>query len=168
VPTLGIHLDLFCARSDLTMRTGIEFKYLTRVWSGVVNGESFSVTHQSSYDSRSYDAVSDVARLERLMHDGFIDNGALIVLTNDQGHSGPRPSKDTTQAAAFRIGHGSRLSGTMDWRPDTPSATKGSRHTPIEIAGEYHLEWSDFSVVGKGDQRGGKFRSLVVEVRERS
>lgn len=167
VPAPGIHLDLFCSRMDLTSRTGIEFKYLTRMWSGVVDGESFSVTHQSSYDSRSYDAVSDIARLERLIRDGFIENGALIVLTNDQGHWGTRPLEDGTQAAAFRIGHGSRLSGTMDWRPDTPIATKGQRHTPIEIDGEYVLEWNDFSIVGNREQRGGRFRSLVVEVRER-
>ena len=168
VPISGIHLDLSCSRSDNTLRTGIEFKYLTRVWSGVVDGESFSVTHQSSYDSRSYDAVSDIARLERLLGDGFIDNGALIVLTNDRGHWGPRSPEDSTQAAAFRIGHGSRLTGMMDWRPDTPMKTRGSRIKPIEIAGEYVLNWNDFSVVGTDDERGGRFQSLVVEVCERN
>lgn len=123
-PAPGVHLDLDFARPDLDRATAIELKYLTRLWTGTVGGERFELKNQGAQDIRAYDIVKDIVRVEKFVASQPGCDGAVITLTNDASYWKPGAGLKTTNAAAFRLGHGTILSGVRDWGPNTGAGTR--------------------------------------------
>lgn len=159
----GARLDLLVASTVTQRCSAIELKYLTRAWSGEINGERFELKNQGAQDIRGYDVIKDIGRVEQdaqLLQDC---NGAAIVLSNEPSYW-TSPSHDRqTNAAAFRLYDSLVLHGERAWGPSTGAGTLRGRELPVTLRGTYQLRWRDYSRV---PGPSGLFRLLVVEVSE--
>jgi hypothetical protein len=152
--------------TDLIVRNagqtcGIELKYLAKLYAGVVEDEAFRLRNHSAHDIRRYDVIRDIQRLERL-NDTISGPSFLIVLTNDPAFWKEGGDKATVDAA-FRIGHGRTLEGTLGWADHAGAGTMRKRETAIKLSGRYQVAWEDYN---KLEGVNGAFRFLAIEVPE--
>jgi len=161
-PAAGVRLDLAFSRPDLGSYTAVELKYLTRAWSGEVGGERYELKDQGAQDIRGYDAVKDIARVERFISGREGTYGAVVVLANDAAYWRPPKTVDTANAAAFRLGEGVVLSGRRAWGPNAGGTIKG-RENPIDLIGRYELHWTDYATLPGGGP-AAVVRQLVIVV----
>ncbi len=76
----NIYLDIWLQVPGVA----IELKYTTQKLKTERDGEVFSLRSQSAQDTRRYDFISDIARLERIVRDsGPTRAGFAVLLTND-------------------------------------------------------------------------------------
>ena len=163
-PEAGVHLDIACSRPDLGRFTAIEVKYLTKEWSGKVNGELFDLKNHGAQDIRGYDVVKDIYRVERFIAGHSGSDGAAIVLSNDPSYWKTRTTRrDATNAEAFRLNEGVVLSGLRDWGPKTGAGTRKNREEALILLGSYNMRWRDFATVGTGSSVT-QLRVLIVPV----
>ena len=160
-PEANVRLDLQLSWPSLDRHLAIELKYMTRRWTGEVDGEPFDLKGHGAQDIRGYDVVKDIERVERFVEERPGWGGYVIVLSNDPSYWRPRVHARQTNADAFRLCEGSSLSGQRAWGPRTGVGTSRGREEPIALRGEYTLRWQDFSSV---EQPPTEFRSLVVPV----
>lgn len=152
-------LDLLITDPETGQGTAIEFKYPTASWSGSHNDEDFNLRNHSATDLASYAIVKDIQRLEGVVDNGDVQNGCLIVLTNEPSYWKAPTHGRVTNADAFRIHQDVHLRGVRKWaRTAGPGTTKGIRKQ-IELRGEYDLAWRDYAHL-EGPR--GTFRYLVV------
>jgi hypothetical protein len=159
----GFFLDLLARLGE--QRIAIELKYLAARLDCLVEGERFFLREQSADDTRRYDVLHDVERLERLVYDGWADAGAAIVLTNASTYW--RAAETDTNYAAFRIHDGATVTGSLAWGPRTGAGTMRGRERVIELRGSYELSWRDYSRIELDPgARGGReaFRYTVIAV----
>lgn len=161
-PEPNVRLDVLLERPDLERRAAIELKYMTRLWSGTVDGETFSVKNHGAHDVRCYDVVKDVERVER-----FIDNragweGYVIALSNDSSYWRPANHSRPTNADAFRICEGVTLEGTRGWGPKTGAGTSRGREAAITLRQSYPIRWHDYARVDRSS--AGMLRALVIHI----
>lgn len=150
-PADRVHLDIAFEKDG--NYTAVELKYLTRGWSGHVNGQRYDLKTQSAHDRGRYGVVRDIWRIEQFANRPK-SNGAVVVLTNDPSYL--NSSGRVTRDAAFRIHDGAVISGLRAWAGCPPS----SDMVDLKLAGSYELRWSGYS---SGDL-GPQFWKLVVEV----
>lgn len=160
-PEPNVRLDALVSRSDLGAHTVIELKYLTRTWSGQVDGETFALKNQGAQDIRAYDVVKDVSRVERFVAGRSGWNGAVIALSNDPAYWRPVTHGRETNAQAFRLYDGNLLEGHRTWGSNTGAGTMRSRTDPLHLKGLYRLSWRNYAHLSG---QNGTFRALVVEV----
>lgn len=161
-PAPGVHLDLLVIDPADGGRLAVELKYLTDLWSGEADGETFDLKRQGASDLGGYDCVKDIGRVERFVAAGYADAGAVVVLTNDPIYWTVPSHGRVTNADAFRLHDGLVLSGHRAWGSKTGAGTMtGGRTLPIELAGTYPLHWADYSRLP--GQRG-LFRRLALPV----
>jgi len=162
-PEPNVRLDLLLTHPDLRAYTVVEPKYLTALWSGLVNGEQFALKNQGAQDVRAYDIVKDIGRLERFVAGKPGWNGTFIAISNDPAYWRPVTHGRATNAAAFRLYEGITLSGTRSSGPNTRAGTMRNREAPIELRGVHRLRWRDYSRVDATPS--GAFRLMALEVR---
>lgn len=138
-PIAGVHLDVAFERDGFY--TAVELKYLTRKWSGPVDGQTYDLKNHSAHDFRRYDVVKDIARVEEFIEARPDANGAVVVLTNDPAYPS-RSSSSTANDLAFRIGEGAVLEGLRAWGRIPASA--GGR-TDLHLKHRYEMHWARFS-----------------------
>jgi hypothetical protein len=155
----GVRLDVLAVING--RRVAFELKYLLRNLTITIDDELFELPNQSAQDTRRYDFVKDVARLEVLTSEGYADNGFSIALTNDPSYWQGRNREDVAYAA-FRLGEGRTLAGAAAWAAHTGAGTMRGRELPLALLGSYELRWRDFSTVD--GVRNNAFRYLVVQV----
>ena len=154
----GMYLDLRLPQTGLA----VELKYVTRRFDAVWRGESFSLRNHAAQPPRRYDFLKDLARLELVASELPPARGGIaVLLTNEPGYWKP-PSRSDTVDTAFRLHEGRRLSGEMDWSPNTGAKTKGGREVPISLESSYTLEWRDYATLS--GNAGARFRYLAVAV----
>lgn len=158
-PMAGVRLDLMVLGED-GVASAIELKYLTRAWTGDVDGERFELKSQGAQDIRAYDVVKDIERVETFT--GLTDrcNGAVVCLANDPYWRAPTALRDTN-AAAFRLYEGVELSGSRAWGLRTGAGTMRGREKSLELRGRYELHWQSYSTLPSPRT---EFRALVIEV----
>jgi hypothetical protein len=139
---------------------GLELKYLVKFYAGVIEGETFSLRAHSAHDQRRYDVVKDILRLERLNRE-ISGPSYVVVLTNDPAFWKESPSKATVDAA-FRIGNGRTVEGTLAWSSHAGAGTIRGREAAINLSGRYDLAWEDYH---KLQGTNGEFRFLAIEIR---
>ena len=161
-PAPGMHLDLLFARPDLGSSSAVELKFLSRSWTGVVDGERYELKGHGAQDNRSYDVVKDIWRVEQFVASGIVNDGAVLVLTNDGAYWRSPKENDTADAAAFRTGEGVVLSGRRNWVRDR-AGTGTERARPIDLLGRYELHWADYSTLPGGGV-AASIRQLVVPI----
>lgn len=158
-PRPGVRLDVLIVIDG--KRIAFELKYLLRTLRTTIEDEFFELPFQGAQDTRRYDFISDVARLEVLRQDGYADVGYAIGLTNDPAYWQGGDREDVVDAA-FRLGEGRRLAGVVAWASHTGPGTMKGREDPIDLLGSYELVWRDFSSID--GERYGTFRYLVAEI----
>jgi hypothetical protein len=158
-PRPGVRLDVLATIDG--SRVAVELKYLLRDLTTTIEGELFALPNQSAQDVRRYDFIKDVARLEVLRRDDYADIGFSIALTNDPSYW-QGGNREGVVDAAFRLGEGRTLMGTLAWAAHAGVGTMRGRETPIELVNAYELVWRDYSAVDA--PRNGHFRYLVVLV----
>lgn len=152
-----IELDLLVVLDG--HRMGLELKYPKRRLDVEVEGERFALP-TGAPDIERYDVWRDVARLERLIAEGLIDEGCALVLTNSPGLWTPPTRVAIASYDAFRTHEGRQVSGTVDWGASAGPGTRTGRTDPLALVGSYLLSWRDFSEVGGGV----RFRYLPIIV----
>jgi hypothetical protein len=160
-PLPGMRLDLQVSSADWSRHTALELKYLTRAWSGQINGETFALKSQGAQDISGYDVVKDIWRVERMTATGSGWNGGVLVLSNDGYYWRPSARQRATNADAFRLHEGTLLSGTRAWGPLTGQGTRAGREVDLELTGTYQMRWHEYAQV-EPDLPSGTFRSLLV------
>jgi hypothetical protein len=158
-PRAGVRLDVLALIAGV--RVAFELKYLLRKLSAEVKDEVFDLPYQGAQDTRRYDFVKDVGRLEILRHDGLADSGFALALTNDPSYWQSTGREDVADAA-FRLGEGRTLRDLMAWAAHTGAGTMRGREAPLSLVGSYELQWRNYSRFP--DARYGEFRYLVVQV----
>jgi hypothetical protein len=143
-------------------RYGLELKFPRSKLDLEVGGERF-VLRTGAPDLDRYDVLRDVARLERLVAEGIIDEGCGVVLTNVAGLWQPPSREVPASYDAFRIHEGREVAGTLDWGASAGEGTKTGREHPIVLGDNYHLTWRDYSNVS-----GVQMRCLLIPVEELS
>jgi hypothetical protein len=158
--TLGLlHLDVV-ADFDGNLHA-FELKYKTRAATTNICAELYELQNHGAQPLGRYDFLNDVFRLESIQENSPRVNAYTLMLTNDSAYwSEPRGLDDTS--AAFSLHNGRRVFGHLEWSARASAGTKKKRERPIDLVGEYVLEWRDFSVIDCRDY--SLFRSLAVEV----
>lgn len=160
-PRPGIHLDLLVRMPQ--RRIAIEIKYLVAGITTTVHGEEFVLPNQGAHDISRYDVIKDVVRLERLVTDGYADEGIGVTLTNDPAYWRPGYKADPIDAA-FRIHEGRPVRGSLGWSAAAgPGTTKG-REQPLNLVGRYRCDWQRYSTVVRHTGQHCELRYLVFEV----
>ncbi len=111
-----------------------------------------------------YEFLRDVDRMERAIADvNWLRHGLVVMLT-DMSKLWEVPETDPrrTQDAALRIHHDAMLKGTLNWGGHTSPGIKLGRKQPIQLDGQYLMDWRAYSVGGDGQCLS--FRYLAVEV----
>lgn len=143
------------------MRSAVELKYLTRLWTGEFGGEPYQLKDQGAQDIRGYDVVKDVVRVERFVAAMPGSNGAVVCIGNDPSYwTAPTHGRETN-AHAFRIHEGTILQGSRAWGPLTGAGSSKGRQERLVLYGTYRMAWSDYSSL-PGPR--GTFRRLVIPV----
>lgn len=170
VPDAGVRLEYKPDREkreyiDLWLpirKVAVELKYLTQELDFDHKCERFALRDQGAQDTRRYDFLKDIQRLEQLSASKRTDvqAGLAILLTND--HLYWDPPKRETNDAEFRLHCGRTIAGRLKWSPKaSPGTTKG-RKDPICLKGSYDLKWQDYENVGGGANQ--RFRYLAIQV----
>ena len=152
------HLDIWLPNE----KTAIELEYCTGKFTCIWNGEYFDLKYQGAQDTRRYDYLKDIQRLERFK----CNRGFVVLLTNDPLYWNSPPRSGTIDAA-FRIHELQEIAGVVKWRGNPAKGTISSRETPIALNGAYTMHWQDYSALST--ERYGHFRylALLVENQER-
>ena len=148
-----------------TEQIAIELKYLSRRLELDCHGEHFALRDQSAQDTRRYDFLIDMQRLEYTTDDEvkLAKAGVAVLLTNDPAYSkSPATGWESTNDAAFRLHEGRTVSGQLEWSERASPGTKEGKEEPIDIIGSYDLHWRDYSRLGGSNNQ--QFRYLAVEV----
>ncbi len=152
-----IYLDIWMPTEGIA----IELKYVTRLLDETVCGERFVLRNQSAQDTRRYDYLRDIQRLENEVSERRAKQGFAVLLTNDPSYWAP-PRQENTVDAAFRLHEGRDVRGELGWAPSASEGTKRGRTTPIQLKARYQMRYQDYSnVVG---QTYGQFRYLNTHV----
>ncbi len=146
------YVDLVCSADQ---RTLIEFKYVTRAWTGTdgLTEEVFNLRSHAAMDLARLYFLHDVTRLEGWTADRTATNGFAVLLTNASALWEPAIREDTNDAA-FRLHEGQTLTGSLTWgTPEHPY----ERNNRL-LRGTYTTNWQDYS---QPDNRvGGTLRWL--------
>ena len=156
----NMYLDIWLQASKIA----IELKYPTQGLKVEREGEVFALRNQSAQDTRRYDFIMDIYRLERVVYDsGLAKAGFTVLLTNDPSYWEPpkRGWEDRTDGA-FRVHEGRIIKGEMKWSDLASEGTKEGKEEPIKLRGAYDVNWRDYSILK--EEKYGKFRYLVVAV----
>lgn len=160
-PEPAVRLDLELIDSTTERGVAIELKYMTRLWSGSIEGEAFALKNHGASDLRGYDVIKDIQRVERFTAARPGWSGLVVVLTNDGTYWRPRTHGRATNAEAFRLSEGLVLHGERAWGPKTGGTSRG-REAPLTLAGTYPLAWTDYARLDSSP--AGTFRSLVIDL----
>ncbi|WP_433612686.1 DUF7669 domain-containing protein [Dactylosporangium sp. CA-139114] len=160
-PRRGVHLDLLVRLQR--RRVAVEVKYLAAAFVGEIGGELFELPNQGAQDVSRHDVVKDVVRLERLVAEGYADEGIAITLTNDASYWRPGIKADPIDAA-FRIHEDRVLAGTLAWSSAAGSGTTSKRDTPLVLTGRYRCHWQPYSTVRAARGSVVELRSLTIAV----
>ena len=154
-----IYVDLWLPSTNVA----VELKYLTRGLIVSQKGERFALRDQGAQDTRRYDFLKDIERLEQLSLSERTDvrAGFAILLTNDPLYWKP-PGREGTNDAEFRIHDRRTIKGEMKWAPEASPGTKRGREGSICLKGSYPLQWQDYGIGGHGKYQ--QFRYLAIQV----
>jgi hypothetical protein len=141
----------------------IELKYCTKLLALDWLGEQFALRDQSAQDTRRYDFLKDIQRVERVLDMREDANlGYAVLLTNDHRYWTPSTNTGAVDSA-FRIHDGREVfSGNLWWSDNASVGTKRNREDPIQLKHSYRMRWRDYSSFG--DKPGQTFRYLAIEI----
>jgi hypothetical protein len=145
-------LDMFCRFGGESI--GVELKYKTRKHQCDLNGERFDLAQHAATPLGRYDILADVERLERLVEAGSIDSGYVVAITNEPSYWSTRPARGNGAAFSLHEGNNVPPHTSLEWEDNTNAQSLGrGRVDGITLRDGYHIEWRDYSGVGKESMR---------------
>jgi hypothetical protein len=155
-------IDIVVTSEGTTL--AIELKYKKKKFDGVVGGEEFHLTQQSSTDTAQFDYVRDICRLERFVKANPASVGYAMLLTNEDFYwKCPQRPNSNANDAEFRIYEGCILKGVVGWKEKAAAGTKGKHASPLILTGSHSMQWADYSEIeGKGAR---VLRYVLVEIK---
>lgn len=154
-------LDIWISANQVHL--AIELKYCTRLLSLDWLNEQFALRDQSAQDTRRYDFLKDIQRIEQVLDMREDANrGFAVLLTNDHRYWTPSTNTGAVDSA-FRIHDGRRVSsGNLQWSDKAGVGTIRNREAPVQLRNSYRMRWRDYSSFG--DNPGQTFRYLAIEI----
>ncbi|MER8185034.1 hypothetical protein [Kitasatospora sp. NPDC094015] len=147
------YLDLLC--TGPSARTVVEFKYVTRRWTGTCgpDGETYALRNHAATDLARLGFVTDLTRTERFGEASGTTGLALMVTNEPRLWTPPAPGGAPRRDQEFRLHQGRTLAGTLRWA--------GGSYLPNTrvLRGRYPLDWRPYS---RQPGAGGEFRYLAV------
>jgi len=165
------HIDMFLYNKEI--KIGIELKYIKDKFSGEVGDNYYKLSPSLAYDLRCYDILKDIQRLEKYVESENIDEhiniGYAIVLTNAKNLWTPQANGKESNYDEFRVFDRRKIHGEMKWKPATGDGTKKGRTDPINLKGNYTIQWKDYSEPKPEGETGNVTKNLfkysVVEIK---
>jgi len=155
-PTM--HIDIVVLLEDEIVP--IELKYLKKNLQYQENDELFILRDNGAQDISRYDILKDLQRLERFKQDlAGVRRGYALVLSNDPAFWKANSGRKTNDSE-FLLDDGKVISGSLAWGDGAGLWTMQGREKPIEITGNYPIQWNDYSNVD--DTTSGTFRYLLL------
>lgn len=146
---------------DLVCRDGrevsfVEFKYVTRSWSGTDGhtDEPFNLRSHEALDLARLAFIHDVTRLEGWTARQVCSSGFAVLLTNDDRLWNHPARGRVTRDQDFRLQEGRTLTGQLRW--GTPEAPFEANNR--DLRGSYVASWQEYSE--RDARSGGSFRWL--------
>lgn len=159
------YLDIFVSDRK-NVEIGIELKYITALLVTKQKDEQFSLKNHSANDTRCYDSLKDLERIERLVANKYISQGYTIWLTNVNAFWNGQPNGSLYDE--FRIFESRKINGTLNWKTGAGKGTIKNREKPINIKGTYDIKWSKYSDVVPAPivmpYTKGTFKYCIIEV----
>ncbi len=141
-PKVNMYLDIWIQTAEIA----IELKFPTQNLEAERDNEHFALRAQGAQDTRRYDFLKDIERLEQVVKKKKAKIGFAVLLTNDPSFwKLPKKGWETTNDANFRIHEGQRVKGELGWAEQASSGTMKGREGPIRLKGSYHLHWRNYS-----------------------
>lgn len=152
------YVDLSCSVDAHT--TLVEFKYVTRGWTGHdgITDETFTLRAHAALDLARLHFIHDITRLEGWVQTEPHTDGVAVMLTNDDGLWKTPPAPPTTRDREYRIHEGLTITGDLTWgTPDKPYPRNNR-----SVRGAYLTRWIDYSHLD--DSTGGCLRWLATSI----
>ena len=141
----------------------IELKYKTLSTQVEIAGEYYNIKSHAAQDLGRYDYLIDVERIELLRDTiGSFEKGYAIMLSNDPAYWTIPKNSRATACDSVRIHDGCKKSGLLNWRESAGAGTTKNREHPINLTGDYIIEWQEYSKLSFA--RNGTFKYLLLEV----
>lgn len=162
-PEPGVNVDIGVRRGDVTIPIELKYKTKQATVEDAVFEETFELKTQGAHDRAHYRFLRDIERVERI-----VDNqgryGYAVLLTNDSNYWTPPAGQALYDE--FRIHEGREFDGgELTWREQRDWMSKGGEGTPIDLAGRYVAEWSDYEYRDEiSVSPNPTFRSVVLRV----
>lgn len=161
-PETGIHVDIGVRREEVTIPIELKYKTDSATVEDETFGETFELSRQGAHDRAHYRLFKDVERIEQIVAEQG-RYGYVVLLTNDSNYW----TEPTGSALydEFRVHEGMTCSGTLAWSEVRDWMKSGGHNKPIELSGEYTMEWTDFTYRDSIEVVGNpNFRYLVFRV----
>ena len=158
-----MHIDILVIIKDEWIP--IELKYKTK--KGIKEdennkGEKIYLKEHGARDVNCYLYLRDIQRIESIKNNiNKFKEGYAIFLTNDLGYSKP-PRKAECVYKNFALNQGAKRNGKLDWTKNTSAGTKKNCETPIDLRGNYIMDWKDYSKID--DTNTGTFKILINKI----
>jgi hypothetical protein len=159
---IKVYLDILVLMDG--HKYGIELKYKTRKFEGVIDGEKFALNHHGAHDIGRYDVIKDLQRLEQMVSTGVIEEGFLVFLSNDPSYYADSVEEKQTADRDFRLYEGRRLQNKLFWGEHTGQGTMKGREEPLSLQGRYDVHWVAYSSLS--DKPEGEFRYLLLSTKD--
>ena len=151
-------LDILIRGNDQEM--ALELKYLCQRIDCEIDGEYFALKPQGAQNTRRYDVLKDIMRMEQFLATRPTASAAVLVLSNDPYYwSGPK--RYDTNDSAFNLREGRTVSGEMSWAERAAAGSIKGREKGIQLRGTYTLNWRKYSQISR---KYGDFRFLYIPV----
>lgn len=154
----SMHIDILVSIDDLWYP--IELKYKTLGCTKTYKDEQFRLKNHGAQDVGRYDFLKDAQRIEQLSKlIPNIQRGYSIFLTNDPSYW-KDSGNNTTVYYEFSISEGTIKTGKMSWAEHASKGTIKGREHPINLEGQYVINWHKYSEID--NTRSGIFKYLLL------
>jgi hypothetical protein len=151
-------IDIWAEKGDEIIT--LEVRYKTASLDTIHNGKPVSLKNQLARDISRYDYVKDIEKLEQIVLKRSGVKGYALLITNDPLYWN-KPKHLNNIDAAFHLHHHRNLHGCLTWGEKAMPGTTINREQPIQLVGEYELNWLPYMILGEG--KNEEFRILIVE-----
>lgn len=161
-PSPDVTVDIGVRREDVTIPIELKYKTDAAEIEDSVFEETFELKRHGAHDANHYLLFRDVRRIEQIVEEQG-RYGYVVLLTNDSNYW-TVPSGSALYDE-FRVHEGEIREGKLQWPEIKGWMKDDGLEEPIELAGEYMMEWTDFTYNDDIDASGSpEFRYLVIRV----
>lgn len=171
-PNAKVRLE-YCPQFDSSMHIDIlviidnkwipiEIKYKTKVCCKNIDDEIYNLKNHGAKDVNCYLYLKDIHRIETIKQNvSAFAEGYTVFVTNELSYT-KKPLKSDCVYKEFSLENDAVKTGVLDWSEKASSGTKKNCEVPINLKGEYVINWCDFSKID--DTNTGKFVYLVNKI----